>query len=202
MNFTPFSQNHLHHTSSKTSYGENKQFRAHRVENPLQVTAGRAHKYYIRRNPPRHSWQLIGRQLGIKIDPASVRLLPQSDDSYSWAALPGKESLFKQKLFQKHLSKLSIGPLIELCHGVGNTFQAVFSSENGDINSAAALPMPHDQPTNLVSDVLRLKKELKRVKRKKQGLARQNQRQRILIDKFRSIAHGILQVTSFPDIPD
>ncbi len=111
-------------------------------------------------------------------------------------AFEGKEGLFEPKLFQKHLSKLSIGPLMELCRGVGKTFRAVSHSHEPDTNSGNALLISNGQATNLMSDIARLKRELKRFKRKKDGLARQNKRQRMLITKFKSIAHGILQAAS------
>lgn len=133
------------------------------------------------------------------MDPANVRLLPQKDDPYCWAALPGKENLFEPKLFQKHLSKLSIGPLMELWHGVGSTFCAVSKSRQSNVNTGNTLSISHAQHETLVNDVLRLRRELKRIRRKSQGLAHQNKRQMVMITKFRSIAQGILDATaSFP----
>lgn len=89
---------------------------------------------------------------------------------------------------------------MELCHGVGKTFRAVSRSQKRDTNSGGTVIISNGQPTNSMSDILRLKRELKRYKRKKVGLARQNKRQRMLIAKFRSIAQGILQATSCSDI--
>ncbi|KAH7124920.1 hypothetical protein B0J13DRAFT_611936 [Dactylonectria estremocensis] len=58
--------------------------------------------------------------LDLTIDPADVRLIPSEEDPYRW-----KWSSEKEYLFEKHLSKLSVGPLMELCKGVGTSFQAV-----------------------------------------------------------------------------
>lgn len=138
-------------------------------------------------------------QLGMQMDPANVRLLPQKDDPYYWAALPGKENRFEPRLFQKHLSKLSIGPLMELCHGVGSTFCAFSKSRQGHDNTGNIRSISDAQHESLVNDVLRLKRELKRSRRRGQGLAHQNKRQMVMIIKFRSIAQGILDATaSFP----
>ena len=43
---------------------------------------------------------------------------------YIWKPLPKKEHLFKKHLFTKQLSKLSIRAYIELCRGVGNSYEA------------------------------------------------------------------------------
>ncbi len=60
--------------------------------------------------------------LGILIEPAEVRLITSGDDPYTWQRLPGKEHLF-----EKHLSKHSIGAYRELCRGVGVSFEAVLA---------------------------------------------------------------------------
>ncbi|KAF4997710.1 hypothetical protein FDECE_12017 [Fusarium decemcellulare] len=62
----------------------------------------------------------INQSLGLKIDPADVRLIPSEEDPYRW-----KRTSQKEHLFEKHLSKLSVGPLMELCREVGISFYAI-----------------------------------------------------------------------------
>jgi hypothetical protein len=59
-------------------------------------------------------------RLGIVVEPAQVRLMPDIGDGYMWAALPEKEHLFT-----KQLSKHSTGAYTELCRGVGVSFEAI-----------------------------------------------------------------------------
>ncbi|KAL6152630.1 hypothetical protein ACJQWK_04764 [Exserohilum turcicum] len=66
--------------------------------------------------------------LGFRIDPLEVRLITSSDDPYTWSYMPEKAHLF-----QKHLSKHTMGACVELYDEVGKTFEAV--------RTAAA---PHD----------------------------------------------------------
>ncbi len=57
--------------------------------------------------------------LGVSIQPAEVRLVTRADDTYIWRTLPEK-----QYLFQKHLSKHSVGAYRETCREVGISFKA------------------------------------------------------------------------------
>jgi hypothetical protein len=59
-------------------------------------------------------------QLGISIDPSEVRLITRVEDPYSWQSLPARTYLF-----EKNLSKHSIGAYMELCREVGVSFEAV-----------------------------------------------------------------------------
>ena len=59
-------------------------------------------------------------KLGISIDPSEVRLIPRAEDPYSWQSLPTRTHLF-----EKNLSKHSIGAYMELCREVGVSFEAV-----------------------------------------------------------------------------
>ena len=70
--------------------------------------------------------------LGIKIEPTQVRLQPPIEDGYVWKPVPKKEHLFRKELFEKQLSKHSIGAYMELCRGVGVSFEAapLFNSGN------------------------------------------------------------------------
>lgn len=69
-------------------------------------------------------------QLGFRIDPLEVRLITRPDDPYAWSYMPAKAHLF-----QKHLSKHTMGACVELYHEVGKTFEAV--------HTAAASPKIH-----------------------------------------------------------
>ena len=62
--------------------------------------------------------------LGISIEPAEVRLITRAGDPYTWRILPEK-----QYLFEKHLSKHSIGAYRELCQEVGISFEAVLTPQ-------------------------------------------------------------------------
>ena len=53
------------------------------------------------------------------IAPGDVRSIPGPDDPYEWQALPKT-----QHLFEKHISKHSIGAYRELCREVGKSFLA------------------------------------------------------------------------------
>ena len=76
--------------------------------------------------------------LGIVVEPAHVRLLPELQDGYSWSVLPERKHLFK-----KQLSKHSIGAYMELCREVGKSFEAVVpasvNKESTDEESAVTL---------------------------------------------------------------
>ena len=58
--------------------------------------------------------------LGIVVELAQVRLLPDLQDSYSWSVLPERKHLFT-----KQLSKHSVGAYMELCREVGKSFEAM-----------------------------------------------------------------------------
>ena len=66
-------------------------------------------------------------KLGISVEPAEVRLITKADDPYTWRILPEK-----QYLFEKHLSKHSIGAYRELCREVGVSFEAVLAPESSN----------------------------------------------------------------------
>ncbi|WQF89382.1 hypothetical protein CDEST_14396 [Colletotrichum destructivum] len=78
--------------------------------------------------------QHINDGLGLEINPQQVRLLPHEDDLYTWDVSENKRHLFK-----KHLSKLSTGPLMELCREVGLSFRAI-RQQRTDSESENALP--------------------------------------------------------------
>lgn len=65
--------------------------------------------------------------LGISIQPAEVRLITRADDPYTWRILPEK-----QYLFQKHLSKQSVGAYREICREVGKSFEAALKPQSSN----------------------------------------------------------------------
>ena len=58
-------------------------------------------------------------QLGLPIDPGEVRLITGPDEPYNWSYMPDKAHLF-----QKHLSKHTMGACVTLFDEVGKTFEA------------------------------------------------------------------------------
>lgn len=64
-------------------------------------------------------------RLGISIEPAEVRLITGADDPYAWQALPEKNHIF-----QKQLSKHSVGVYTEMCREVSVSFEAVPAPES------------------------------------------------------------------------
>jgi len=61
-------------------------------------------------------------KLGITIEPGEVRLITTADDLYAWRSLP--EKIY---LFNKQMSKHSVGAYRELCREVGVSFEAVLT---------------------------------------------------------------------------
>lgn len=133
--------------------------------------------------------------LGIEVDPGNIRLIPSSDDPYRWDPLPGKEYLF-----EKHLSKLSIGPLMELCREVGTSFRAVRPSETTRswatpvVDPSEELQRLRQERAELVSSV---KRRLKRYQREHQRLRRHNEKQKAVIMKYRNMVERFLQDSAF-----
>jgi hypothetical protein len=66
------------------------------------------------------------------VEPAQVRLITTNDDLYSWKVLPGKEHLF-----EKQLSKHSIGAYMELFREVGVSFEAVLAGETTNLSQGS-----------------------------------------------------------------
>jgi hypothetical protein len=82
--------------------------------------------------------------LGLTIEPLQVRLITHLDDSYIWKALPEK-----QHLFEKHLSKHSVGAYVELCRGVGISFEAVPAL--APTTDAGGIPQDEDRAELMVN---------------------------------------------------
>ena len=64
---------------------------------------------------------LAATQLGIQVEPANVRLVPEPGDGYQWK--PRKPDI--GPLLQKQISKHSTKAYMRLCREVGNSFIAV-----------------------------------------------------------------------------
>ncbi|PZD29767.1 hypothetical protein A1F96_04891 [Pyrenophora tritici-repentis] len=80
-------------------------------------------------NEERARWRLrcrkkladhIEQQLGFHIDPQAVMLITSPDEPYTWSYMPERAHLF-----QKHLSKHTMGAYVQLCAEVGETFEAI-----------------------------------------------------------------------------
>lgn len=98
------------------------------MQSPLSQEACTAHRYGSNIHIGATTDVEQEQQLGFRIDPLEVRLITSSDDPYTWSYMPEKAHLF-----QKHLSKHTMGACVELYDEVGKTFEAV--------RTAAA---PHD----------------------------------------------------------
>ncbi|RYO14562.1 hypothetical protein AA0113_g12245 [Alternaria arborescens] len=97
------------------------------MQNPLPREARTAHRYG--RSTQAGAFANAGQeqQLGFRIDPLDVRLITGHDEAYTWSYMPEKAYLF-----QKHLSKHSMGACIELYDEVGKTFEAIKAARAPD----------------------------------------------------------------------
>ena len=59
-------------------------------------------------------------QLGILVDPSSVRLIPRPEDRYIWIRRPEREHLF-----QRQLSKHGVRSYVELCREIGISIDVI-----------------------------------------------------------------------------
>lgn len=119
-----------------------------------------------------------------------MRLIPNAADDYQWEPVPGKEYLFT-----KHLSKLSIGPLMELCREVGQSFRAVRRGApagtcTSTANSQTELEKMRQERAALVCSV---KRRLKGYQREYRKLRLENEQQKALIVKYKAMVQGLLQ---------
>jgi hypothetical protein len=64
--------------------------------------------------------------LNLQINPLQVRLIPSSDDPYTWSYDPEVKHLF-----EKQISKHTMGAYQELCRWVGTRFKATLSGDTG-----------------------------------------------------------------------
>lgn len=63
----------------------------------------------------------IGVTIGLKIEPSHVRLITPKEARYAWKV----DDSSIQKIFERHLSRHSVGAYKKLCEGVGRSFRAV-----------------------------------------------------------------------------
>ncbi|KAL9082813.1 MAG: hypothetical protein Q9165_008772 [Trypethelium subeluteriae] len=85
----------------------------------------------------------INSRLGIKIDPANVRLNPVRNEPYAWKILPEQEERLL-KIFSKNLSEHSVGVYKELIEGVGVSFEAVSSYQPLSTGLNSVIPLQGD----------------------------------------------------------
>jgi hypothetical protein len=78
-------------------------------------------RYKLPANSP-----LTESELDLQIDPLQVRLIPSSDDPYTWSYDPEVKHLF-----EKQISKHTLGAYQELCRWVGTRFKAIPSGATG-----------------------------------------------------------------------
>lgn len=84
------------------------------------------------------------RQLGLQITPDEVRLIVKPRDLYRWNITNPN----KAYIFEKHMSKHSIGAHMELCRGVGHWFTATL------LHADQSSPSPRAAPSPLMPDLL------------------------------------------------
>jgi chromosome segregation ATPase len=132
------------------------------------------------------------------VAPAEVRLITTRDDPYSWKVLPGKEHLF-----EKQMSKHSIGAYMELFREVGSSFEAALGSgtttrENRTSNSgltfSSKIAELERHKSSLLEDLCRsqsrieqAEKELESLKSAILALEQRDARQTELIKQYRDI---------------
>ncbi|RYN74724.1 hypothetical protein AA0119_g12959 [Alternaria tenuissima] len=90
------------------------------MQNPLPREARKAHRYGSSTQIDALADAGQEEQLGFRIDPLDVRLITNADEPYTWSYMPERAHLF-----QKQLSKHSMGACIELEAQVGQTFEAI-----------------------------------------------------------------------------
>ncbi|KAJ6436206.1 FAD dependent oxidoreductase [Purpureocillium lavendulum] len=102
----------------------------------------------------------------------------------------------KEYLFKKHLSKLSIGPLMELYREVGETFRAVKQTgelrerRSPETDALGELDRMRRERATLVCTV---KRRLKGYQREHRRLKQENEQQKALIAKYKAMVQCILQ---------
>ena len=64
-----------------------------------------------------------GSELQLDVPPTQVRLRPKPEELYTWEVQPAKGHLF-----QKGMSKLSVGSYMELVAGLGTFFRVVLNT--------------------------------------------------------------------------
>lgn len=149
------------------------------------------------------------RVLDLDVSPADIRLNAGPGGQYRWECIPGKEDIFNKSLLDKHLSKLSVGPLMDLYRGVGETFRAVEMSADTGIEHAVLTP-DHNKGVsrlNACEEVSMLRAErnelvekarctIKHYRREHHQLKRENEKYTALIAKHRELMMQFLQDTA------
>ncbi|KAH6881111.1 hypothetical protein B0T10DRAFT_580967 [Thelonectria olida] len=134
--------------------------------------------------------QHIKENLRLDVHPEDVRLIPNRDDLYQWEKHPSKKHLF-----DKHLSKLSIGPLKELYREVGLSFRAVRSLAESDGQSTGLQDLNNEiqrLTTERVQILQYARENHQAYKRELYKLKRKNEQQSNLIVKYRRVMGSFL----------
>lgn len=140
--------------------------------------------------------------LGLSIEPAQVRLITSKDDPYCWKILPGKEHLF-----QKQLSKHSIGAYMELFREVGASFEAVLAisetsgqeqSSDGNITFSKKIAELERDKSALTEELCqwkfrteRAEKDLDQLRITVYTLSQQDTHKMALINYFRNVTKAL-----------
>ncbi|KAL4802847.1 hypothetical protein BDV18DRAFT_163807 [Aspergillus unguis] len=69
----------------------------------------------------------LSEHIGLQVDPDEVRLQPDDETHYAWQI----DDLDLKPIFDKSLSKHSVGAYVELCSEVGKSFRAVNRDQVG-----------------------------------------------------------------------
>jgi hypothetical protein len=135
--------------------------------------------------------------LGLSVEPAQVRLITTKDDLYSWKILPGKEHLF-----EKQLSKHSIGAYMELFREVGVSFEAVLAGEttslshgsDSSITFSAKISELERDKSELTEELCqwrtraeRAEKDINHLRLRIHALGQQDKQKMALINSYRNI---------------
>ncbi|EWG46564.1 hypothetical protein FVEG_15989 [Fusarium verticillioides 7600] len=144
-------------------------------------------------NVERSQWRTKCRQrLAEHINPADVRLKPSEEDPYRW-----QRSEDKEYLFEKHLSKLSVGPLMELYRGIGVHFKAIKPSREAVVQPSREIQDLKDEVARLKdgrSEVIRqVKAQIVKYKRENHDLRRLYHRQQRLLIRHRDVLEDLLK---------
>ncbi|RDH26988.1 hypothetical protein BDQ94DRAFT_164024 [Aspergillus welwitschiae] len=104
------------------------------MEEHLSRISNENRKYWrviCRKRLSQHIWEA----LGLRIDPSEVRLKTGEPTQYLWKI----DDSSLQPLFEKHLSKHSVGAYKQLCQGVGESFYAIRSETTDKENVQLSL---------------------------------------------------------------
>jgi hypothetical protein len=145
--------------------------------------------------------------LGMVVEPAQVRLITTADDLYSWKVLPGKEHLF-----EKQLSKHSIGAYMELFRDVGDSFEAVLTTaklanqepgNNGNVTFSGRIIELERDKSALAEELCRWKTRAARAENDREQLrlalhtlSQEETHKTALINYYRNVTKSLQEASS------